>query len=48
MAATHGTDDHGTTDVSYHEKTFEGFLKACAIVIVVAVAILLFLAVVGT
>lgn len=48
MAANHETDNHSVTDIEYHEKTFEGFLKACAIVIVVSVAILVFLAIVGT
>ena len=48
MAETHNGDEHGTMDVTYHEKTFEGFLRACALVIVITAAILVFLAIVGT
>ncbi|MEM6946012.1 MAG: aa3-type cytochrome c oxidase subunit IV [Pseudomonadota bacterium] len=38
----------GKMDITAQEKTFEGFLKACAIVAIITVAILIFLAIVGT
>ncbi|MEL6765874.1 MAG: aa3-type cytochrome c oxidase subunit IV [Pseudomonadota bacterium] len=41
-------ETHGTMDITAQERTFEGFLKACAIVAIVTVAILIFLAIVGT
>ncbi|MBK0400760.1 aa3-type cytochrome c oxidase subunit IV [Limibaculum sp. M0105] len=40
--------EHGSMDISAHERTFEGFLKACAIVAVGSALILILLAFVGT
>ncbi|MCL5777087.1 aa3-type cytochrome c oxidase subunit IV [Limibaculum sp. FT325] len=40
--------EHGTMDISAHERTFAGFLKVCVGVATVSAAILIFLAFVGT
>ncbi|MEM0944961.1 MAG: aa3-type cytochrome c oxidase subunit IV [Pseudomonadota bacterium] len=40
--------EHGSMDTTEHERTFDGFIKASAYVIVISVAILVFLAFVGT
>ena len=39
---------HGSQDPAPHQKTFEGFIKAAAIVAAISAAILIFLAFVGT
>ncbi|MEM7497345.1 MAG: aa3-type cytochrome c oxidase subunit IV [Pseudomonadota bacterium] len=41
-------ENNGSMDITTQEKTFQGFLRACAIVAIVTVAILIFLAIVGT
>lgn len=46
MAEQH--HEHGSMDITEHERTFEGFLRACAITSVVVALILIFLAIVGT
>jgi len=40
----HQEHEHGTMDTSYHEKTFAGFLRACAWVAGASIATLIFLA----
>jgi len=39
---------HGSMDPTPHQKTFEGFIKVAVWVFIVVLAILAFLAVVGT
>ena len=39
---------HGDMDIAYHERTFQNFLRVCAITAVITVLILIFLAIVGT
>lgn len=39
---------HGSMDTTEHEKTFEGFVKISAWVVVFIILILIFLAFVGT
>lgn len=41
-------EDQAQVDVREHEKTFEGFLRVAALVGIVSIVILIFLAVVGT
>lgn len=36
---------HGEMDVTEHEKTFEGFLKASTRVVILSFAVLIFLAI---
>ena len=36
---------HGEMDISEHEKTFEGFMKASTKVAIVSIAVLIFLAI---
>ncbi|WP_121630196.1 aa3-type cytochrome c oxidase subunit IV [Tropicibacter alexandrii] len=36
---------HGSMDITEHEKTFEGFVKASTRVVIVCIAIAIFLAV---
>jgi hypothetical protein len=46
MAEQH--HEQGSMDITEQERTFEGFLRVCAIVSVVVALILIFLAIVGT
>lgn len=38
---------HGSMDVSEHEKTFDGFIRAATIVAVVSIGTLIFMALVN-
>ena len=40
--------EHGSMDITQQQKTFEGFLRFSAVVTIISIVALIFLAIVGT
>lgn len=50
MATHHEVTDHkqGSMDIREHQKTFDGFIRACIWVTVLSIGVLIFLALANT